>query len=378
MSDSVSYIVDDQDADIEYLCDVTHQEVIQSYYNNTWTTTASSDCQAGWFKYTFTGSRVRVRAGLARWGQNYRVKLDDGEYKIQTGQGEYDSGVLTPGEHTISYAVNSGNNLYPAFDFIAVTASEDTKMRGRTVITDDASGDVKYRGNGWSMSNLTVATFDYATGPYQESSHWTSTVGDSLEFAFTGDSVALYGINAAAMQPLGNITIEYAVDGGAAHTHRIGSDSTHTTIPMAQLLQVNGLSSTSHTLTMNVTDVVNAYPLAIDFIAYNATYDSISDMTGSASSSGRKHSSHIGAIVGGVLGGLVFVALAGLFLYVQNNRRRRRVQTRSSTIRQRFDPQLDAKVHVPTPSITVPRPVSSGTSPTSPTMQYPPDRKTGF
>lgn len=163
---------------------------------------------------------------------------------------------------------------------------------------------------------------------------------------FIGDSVALYGINAAAMEPLGNITIEYAVDGGTAHIHRIGSDSTHTTIPMAHFLQVNGLASASHTLTVNVTDVVNAYPLAIDFIAYNATYDSITDMTGTAAGSGKKHTSHIGAIVGGVLGGLVFVALVGLFLYVQNNRRRRRVQTRSSTIRQRFNPQLGTFMNV--------------------------------
>ncbi len=52
---NVTYIVDDSDSAIEYLCASTHQKVINSYFRDTWTSIASADCEQGWFQYKFNG-----------------------------------------------------------------------------------------------------------------------------------------------------------------------------------------------------------------------------------------------------------------------------------------------------------------------------------
>lgn len=104
---------------------------------------------------------------------------------IETGDGNYDSGVLPDGEHTVTYAIGL-DDLFPAFDYLTVTASTLTPMNGRTVIVDDASSQIQYHGSGWTMGNLSEASFDYSTGPYQDSLHWSNTVGNSFSYSFVG------------------------------------------------------------------------------------------------------------------------------------------------------------------------------------------------
>ena len=50
------YLLDDQSADIAYLCPVTHQTVLGSYFNNTWTSISDESCGDGWFQLTFSGA----------------------------------------------------------------------------------------------------------------------------------------------------------------------------------------------------------------------------------------------------------------------------------------------------------------------------------
>ena len=48
-------LVDDQDAQINFLCPTLKQKVFGSYSNNTWSTIKSESCKTGWFEYTFYG-----------------------------------------------------------------------------------------------------------------------------------------------------------------------------------------------------------------------------------------------------------------------------------------------------------------------------------
>ncbi|KAF8914935.1 hypothetical protein CPB85DRAFT_1218513 [Mucidula mucida] len=343
MAESVIYIVDDIDASVEYLCPSTHQTVTQSYFRKTWTSIASSGCDDGWFSYAFNGTRVKISAGITRWAQgDYSVQLDGDKMLLETGDGAYDSGQLADGLHTVTYAM--GNTaLFPAFDYLTVTAGESTAMKGRTVMLDDTNSAIQYSGKGWTTHNLTKATFDYSTGPYLDTAHWTNTIGDSFQVSFVGDSVAVYGILTDTTSD-GNFTLEYTLDDGAIKEVVYLANTTIQPIPMARLFQVD-LDAGKHVLTVNITDVINSYPIAFDFVAYNASYNSITDMysTSSSGGTGSSHkSTHIGAIVGGVVGGLVFVALCGLFFYITKKRTQRQQRTRAAAtvIGRNYNPQL--------------------------------------
>lgn len=157
----------------------------------------------------------------------------------------------------------------------------------------------------------------------------------------SGSSVAVYGIVTDTTSG-GNITLSYTLDGNAASELVHIADDTKAAVPMSKLFQAE-LEAGRHVLTVNITEVTNRYPIGIDFVAYNATYDSISDISAGITTSStpqRKSSSHIGAIVGGVVGGLVFVALCALFFYVKKNRAQRKNRTRTSVIGRNFNPHL--------------------------------------
>lgn len=132
----------------------------------------------------------------------------------------------------------------------------------------------------------------------------------------------------------GNFSLDYSIDDGATQGSVNPSNSTIQIIPMSKLFQVD-LDAGEHVLFVNVTSVISSYPVGIDFVAYNSSYDSITDLpsatTNSASSnSSARKSNHTGAIVGGVLGGLVFVAFMALFLFIFRKRAHRQERTRAA------------------------------------------------
>lgn len=207
---TVSLLVDDQDSQIQYLCPSLHQIVTGSYYNNTWSTVESESCSSGWFQYTFNGALllegpyvifigltslllrvgvgVQVSASVANAGQNYQVKIDDGSFVPQTGHGSYQSPVLPDGKHTITYASSFSSRTPPSFDYLAVTPGPSTPLSGRTLAVDDADPAFIYSGK-WTTTPLNPITFDYSTSLYRNTTHWSSTIGDTLQFNFIGASL---------------------------------------------------------------------------------------------------------------------------------------------------------------------------------------------
>ncbi|KAF9049590.1 hypothetical protein BDZ89DRAFT_1154452 [Hymenopellis radicata] len=363
----VTYIVDDQDTDITFLCPTVPKNEPNSYFQDTWSTIGNDTvCNDGWFKYTFRGQGVNINSGLSGGAtKSYSVSLDGDALQPQTGEGGYDSGMLADEEHTVMYATGA-MSYSPNFDYLTVLAGNTTKMRGRSVIVDDNDGVIKYSGAGWVSASIinSVEAFPYGRGPYRDSVHWTKEVGESLSFEFLGSSVALYSVLPA--QKDGGITIQYFIDDNFVTAAGV-SNTGNTPVPMFKLFEADGLSDGTHVLMANITSVISSYSIGMDFVTYTSSFDNISEMptTGLSSSSsgstgsgsGTHKRNHVGAIVGGVLGGLAFIGIVMLALYVLRARKRQQQRSRAAAtvIGRNFNSQLDVKV--------VPRPESHPMSP---------------
>jgi hypothetical protein len=115
--------------------------------------------------------------------QDVSVTLDNAPVSPQQ-DGSFVSAVLSDGEHTLKYAVGQVKNT-PVFDYLTVTAGVSTPLNGRTLIVDDAETSVAYRGS-WSTSPPKELKYGYSTPLYRDTAHWSSTVGDSVRYEFTG------------------------------------------------------------------------------------------------------------------------------------------------------------------------------------------------
>jgi hypothetical protein len=271
MPSSATILVDDQDPNVHYLCPVLKEHVSGSYYNNTWTQPEETSCGAGWFSYTFNGTGVHIAASFVNIS-DFPVRIDNNDFLLYTGNGTFDSQKLSDGQHTITYGM--GNlSVFPAFDYLTVTAGPSTMLYGKTIAVDDNDKSITFHGH-WSPSSPYPPSplFNYPSRLYDGTSHWTSNVGDTMEFKFEGSSVAVYGMVAYNTTALRNITADFIVD-GVSQTATI-SNKTLPYVPMVELFRAD-LQDGNHTLLLNLTDIQGERALGIDFIAYNASYNQL-------------------------------------------------------------------------------------------------------
>ncbi|KAF9049587.1 hypothetical protein BDZ89DRAFT_1057465, partial [Hymenopellis radicata] len=345
----VSYIVDNNDRDISYLCSSVHFSSLPNVYRGTLSTTSPTSCDDAWFTYSFNGQGAKVMAGFSAprthaFSVNGTLTIDNNMNVTGAGEISFDS--LPDGEHTLTYSTLNAS-LAPMFDYLVIEAGENTEMRGRTVLVDDMLSDIKYTGIGWKVVNINSVT---VSDVYETTAHITETVGDSLSMKFRGSSVALYAVIPRGRD--GNMTLRYNVDNGPA-IEVVAANSDLIDLQMFPVLQEDLKDDdVEHLLTVNVTAVTESFQLAVDFIAYNATFERIGDLdTVPVSSSTTTHKqSHTGAIVGGVVGGLCFIGLVMLGLYIMRNRRARRQRTShaASAISRHLNWRRDVKT-VPAP-----------------------------
>ncbi|KAL0579129.1 hypothetical protein V5O48_002861 [Marasmius crinis-equi] len=313
---SLTYIVDDQDPAIEYLCPVNRERVHDNYLHDTYTTIAGNECGGGWFKYTFNGTSVRVSNRLVA-NATYAVQVNISPMLQHTGNGIWESPPLSDErENSIVYAVGN-QSLYPAFDFLTVTAGQSTQLRGKTIIVDDTDSEIQYSGN-WRTEPVSPSAmkFDYTSSPYLNTTHWSNTVGDSVTYSFEGTSVAVYGVIPASntLFPNRNVTATYAIDGQEPTTLSFASESgLGRPIAMSQLFLSQDLLEGKHTLVLKVTDLpdLSTSGLGLDFITYNASFNDLSSAgKGPTVSSGALSGGHGTLIWQPVLGALLgFIAL---------------------------------------------------------------------
>jgi len=312
MAQTIALLVDDQDSQIQYLCDSLKEHVAGSYYNKTWTTVTSDNCSNGWFDYTFYGTGIRVAASVATPGASYSVKIDDGDFVPQSGNGAYDSTTLSDGKHTITYAIVSNGESLPAFDYLAVTPGSSTPLEGQTLAVDDADDSIVYSGS-WKTSPLIPLTFGHSNSLYDNTTHWSSTVGDSLKFQFEGSSISVFGI-ATNISSGGNITASYTLD-GVSKVQGL-PQGTLDSLPMVNLFHAD-VQPGIHTLIINITDIQAPRTLGIDLITYNASFNSISSSSTNAFSTSKSNDGlNAGSKAGIAVGALACAALlASLFLF---------------------------------------------------------------
>lgn len=138
-----------------------------------------------------------------------------------------------------------------------------------------------------------------------------------------GTSVAVFGLASGFTEGSRkqNLTASYTID-GVTQTRGIPAE-TFDSVPMTEFFHAD-VPAGRHTLVINLTDVAHPRTFGIDFIAYNASVDSITSLPGyqpAANATPKfeaaKPKLNGGAIAGIVIGLLAFVGIlvaAGLFL----------------------------------------------------------------
>lgn len=134
-------------------------------------------------RLVFLGTQTRIWASASQRNQNYSVKIDDGPFVVQSGDGYFESPILNDGQHTVTYSAGD-TSLYPALDYLTVTAGPSTQLLGRTVIVDDT--EIPEFSGQWSTEPPTPFVLSRPSALYKNTTHWTRTVGDTFTFHFNG------------------------------------------------------------------------------------------------------------------------------------------------------------------------------------------------
>jgi hypothetical protein len=203
---------------------------------------------------------------------------------------------------------------------LLVSAGRGTPLNGRTLIVDDSEDTVTYSGS-WTTQSPIPLTFDFSTSLYQATSHWSQSIGDTIEYHFLGDSIALYGIVAnLASSTRTNISMTYILDG--VPTEQGIPAGTLEGLPKSALFRSSNLAGGEHTLIVNVSDIAAPQAIGFDFFLYNSTAADLAASAAGTKPSAAAARSRAGAIAGGVLGSLLFLGLL-FFALLQLSKRRK-------------------------------------------------------
>ncbi|KAF5369293.1 hypothetical protein D9758_002706 [Tetrapyrgos nigripes] len=248
---TVNYIIDDQDAEVTYLCDVqkfpqnsTNESESQAltfgvaggYYQNTWATINSTDCGNAWFKLQFNGDyflHLDVHVPASSSPLAFLFPLHPQE-TLQTPQipapptPSNSTQTLSLPNHSLLpvslhtslrsspptpwITTSSTYPVTPTFDYEVITAGNQTTLRGNNIVVDDMdvySDDLSGTGNGgtgglghvlqykgnWGALSPETFVLDNQTPvkSYMNTTHWAWGFGsDSVKISFAGTSISLY------------------------------------------------------------------------------------------------------------------------------------------------------------------------------------------
>ncbi|KAJ7278785.1 hypothetical protein C8J57DRAFT_1304524 [Mycena rebaudengoi] len=272
----------------------------------------------------------------------------------------YSSGTLSsPGQLRIGFTGARGL----ALDYALVTVGEATNLKGQTILVDDSSGEITWNGS-WSVkNNYTMPVpcgmpffpksedFPYAftanMPPHGNTSHISSTVGDSFTFQFAGTSLLISGITPG--DDKGKdwfLQMEFMLDGNTT-TANFTRNPAYVTKPHFRYFSSGTLKSGNHTLIGKILAAAGSpSPAAqIDYITYKPSFLTLHDKPNFGSSLGNVNSTHstnapdptksssqssssraaptTGAIAGGVVGGLLLVVCILGALWAARRKRQR-------------------------------------------------------
>ncbi|KIM46781.1 hypothetical protein M413DRAFT_23136 [Hebeloma cylindrosporum] len=370
MASDLLVIVDDSSSDIRYSGADWQVSGLVQWYGGTSRFpimgTGGSARQFGSFSMNFEGRSIAFYGTTpARTSsQTFSVSID-GAAPSNVSYGDpnppsyrqwFQSPELADGRHNITVEMLDG----PMFDFAAVAASPDTPLNGKRLVVDDDNALIQYHGN-WKRSEAGFHSKELTDGvPFRNGTHQSWSAGDGLSFTFTGTSLAVYGI--FSWDNLGLLSVTYSIDGkpfqqsysvttsSPEYVNKIGDASNFL------FYASDTISAGEHTLVIDITQSSNQ-SFILDYITYSPSFPTLGRManltTTSAKSSstagsgggipnpittaaGDQHSVHqvpAGAIVGGIVGGIFFVALIGLLIWFL---RRRAKKNRKRAHRKRY------------------------------------------
>ncbi|KAJ6550050.1 hypothetical protein B0H19DRAFT_1264913 [Mycena capillaripes] len=271
--------------------------------------------------------------------------------------------LFTPGE--IKVGITGARGL--AIDYAVVTVRETTDLSGQTILVDDSSSEITWNGQWSSKDNYTMPVpctlplspksedllgFVAAMSPHGNTSHASSTPGDSFTFQFAGTSLVVSGVTPGEHNGQGwFLHMQFTLDGKVTNAS-FTSDPAYVTKPHFTYFTSGAVKSGNHTLVGKVLAAIGTPPPAaqIDYITYkpsfltvqdkpifgsaiaNATQDPVGGGNPSPSSSSTPPSQSaarssrgtpVGSIIGGVVGGLVLLACIFATLLIARRKRRR-------------------------------------------------------
>ncbi|KAJ7107080.1 hypothetical protein C8R44DRAFT_714866 [Mycena epipterygia] len=294
------------------------------------------------FNYTFQGTSIAFYGNTppAENTQTMSVRIDqDTAYQsTYPAPQEYRQWYASPALSDATHTVVMDAMVFIDLDYATVTAGPNTPLKSTTLIVDDDDPEFVYEGKWTRNTNFFTTGHGFPSGlPFQNATHQSTTIGDSLTFQFAGTSVEVRGV--FQWNATGSIGASFSVDGNSsALTFSSSPQAPFNDQPNFEFFKATGLQSGNHTLVINVTNVAGAQSLMLDYILYQPAYDTLASkpnfttpVTASTSptplpvsDTSTHKSTNIGAIVGGVLGGVVFLVLLGLCLLVRNRSRRHR------------------------------------------------------
>lgn len=269
-------------------------------------------------------------------GTPYNSTYDDSN--PQSYRQWYQSPILQDGQHNISLTHVEGTEL----DFAVVTVPKGrvASLVDQQVIVDDTDGAFTYKG-AWKVNTTQFAAGTIPGGlPYGNSTHRTTTVGDTFTFQFSGTSVSVYGVwNWGNLD--GNLSATYTIDGSSSYSQSYTASASpalqNGDLPNFLLFNSGTLSSGNHTLVANLTSCVKQAWM-IDYVTYSPSASTTTSTTNATSTSSShpataaKKATPIGAIAGGVVGGVVLLLVIVGFSWFRSRKSKKQDQNTDSTI----------------------------------------------
>ncbi|KAF7329530.1 Gpr1 family protein [Mycena kentingensis (nom. inval.)] len=272
-----------------------------------------------------------------------------------------------------------------ALHYALVEVGEFTNLTGQTILVDDTSTEIAWRG-GWKSKaageyasltkvncqlpistpskpdNLTFTPFTATMFPHGNSTHATGTKGDEFEFHFAGTSINVYGVAPGAVNSQSwQLEMVFSLDGTTNTTQTYTASSNTDNYAGPGLLtnylyfSATHLSAGNHTLVGTILDVAGTEGTMahIDYLTYEPSFATMHEKPKFSVSSGSSNTTDsgggggtrqpastngggghsdppVGGIVGGVLGGVVAIGLL-IFGLVWNARRKRHRASEAAT-----------------------------------------------
>ncbi|KAJ8507959.1 hypothetical protein ONZ45_g9718 [Pleurotus djamor] len=381
--DGVTLIVDNTDPNIKYNEQWSPLLEEPIWYGGTYVYSVMGQSNAT-IELEFSGTSI---ACFGHGDGKVVSSLDDGPPSYtslallpQTYQSWFRLGDLSESRHALSLSFAARVYL----DYIVITPSPSTPLQGRTLMVDDKSPSMNYTGDWVTIQDQAFDTGDGLEQPAQGGTlRQSKTVGDRAVLLFTGSSVSVYGI--VQWKLSGRVSTAYIVDGSKPTMVTIDSEGPghrYTDQPNYPFFHTD-LPPGNHTLVIVLTEVAGEQSFMLDYVVYSATFDNVTVMPRLSSTDMHPwdvpplvypHAdTPVGAIVGSVTGGVVFLCVV-LFLGLVWWRKRKQTQQGSPSARDEIDPDPDPPTqHTFTTRMSSINPVdSSSSSSASPSTSGPP------